>query len=405
MTRTCVVACSLVLLFTSAVHSQSKIPADPTIDTLVEKLLNKDRKLQETAAAGLKARIGEVTPYLRQLFYSVETDPKIRTAIKYFVDNVPSSPEHLDRALAFARKGKVDLALEQLLIINPSAYDPKYWQTVLDLGSELADRAAQFYKKDFEKPVLRPERLLEDYIEKLDVIRFQWIPSIGFGASSHHADFSGCVRANQLIVEGEMKGIALSSWNSKFNLINDSIILTHDAARLGGAVNRSLIILTDNNLSPKDKMRVYGSVIISRRAIPMISEIQDSVIVSSEAIGRDTMMQPKGKFIIAEKQAKPLDFIEWFETSQLGIEAGVKNDEHVVMTNGKTIVIAKLDEAKVFAKAGCKVGDVVVSIDDYITGSLDRFHRSLRRALVNGRAILALQRGKNTIYVSVTFKE
>ena len=248
-------------------------------------------------------------------------------------------------AKEFAKVGKIELAIEQLLAIEPPIHDESFWQTVLDVGSLVREKAVQFYKKDFDKPVLLPETTVADFFEKRQQNRLDWVSVDGpFSPRSGH--FDGCIRAEG-VRGGRMQGIVISP-RLQFGSLNGSVALTHDAYQTGESVIGTLLIASDNHFH-RTSIRANGSIIICRRDIPCILSVKNSIVISSENIVRDRSTQYDGKWIIQENEAKPLNFIRWFETIQLGIE----------VTNNRVVEISNLEPTKEFARAGCKIGDEV----------------------------------------------
>ena len=210
MSRLLYACCLVPLLECSSMSQPGKVelPANPKIESLIKQLGSKDDKERIAAESELRAEFTAAYPYLRAAY--ANANPELTARLSKVIASRGRklyTPKMLEGAKEFARIGKIELAMEQLLAIEPPAYDLKYWQAVLDVSSIVREKAVQFYQKDFDKPVLPAETTVEDFIRNRRVERFQW-ESTRFDATHSGMDFTGCVRANQ-VVSREMKGIVI----------------------------------------------------------------------------------------------------------------------------------------------------------------------------------------------------
>jgi membrane-associated protease RseP (regulator of RpoE activity) len=97
---------------------------------------------------------------------------------------------------------------------------------------------------------------------------------------------------------------------------------------------------------------------------------------------------------IKEGVKRPLDFVRFFETSDVGVEAAKAE-------NG--IKLQKLTTDSPLAKAGLKAGDNVLAIDGNKTPDLDTLRRQLRRAYVSQEATFSVRRDGKELEVLVSF--
>jgi hypothetical protein len=182
-----------------------------------------------------------------------------------------------------------------------------------------------------------------------------------------------------------------------YDLGGSSIVLTHDISNIGHHIGGSLVVATDSHFAVPGVLRVEDSIIICRKDFPRVMGVKNSILISSRSIPtHKKATQYEGQWIIQENEPKPLKFIEWFETSQIGIE--------VDSING-SIEISKLDSKKTFAQADCKVGDKLLAVNDAKIDSIEDFRIAMRRGVIDEKVVLLLARGKKTIEVPIAIKE
>ena len=143
---------------------------------------------------------------------------------------------------------------------------------------------------------------------------------------------------------------------------------------------------------------IHDSIVIADGPIPRIIQIKNSIIIASgnNVHNSPITRQSSDKWILKDKEQKPLGFIKWFETAQIGIEAKLAEN---------SIEISALGQEKAFAKAGCRLGDKVLGVDQSRIDSVEEFRTSLRRAVVKGKVSLTLVRGKKRMEVTVVLTE
>jgi hypothetical protein len=382
----------------SCVGAQPKtdLPENPKIEKLINQLGSERYKERAEAQEQLR-NMPEAIPYLRQSLGTANLERRER--INAILAGVKAKkqidlPKTLERAKDFAKAGKIELAMEQLFAIEPVVHKEIYWQTALDIGNIVKERAVKFYQRDFKRPVLSFPETVSDYLQAFQQPNLQWVSSDA--SLVEKGQFFGCMRANGARV-GSMRGILLSSKETGFNTLAGSIVLTHDLSIQSPWVIGTLVLARDSHLPLNSGLIAHGSIIICRGDLPRVIDIRDSILISSGNISiHKKATRFEGQWIIQENEPKPLQFIEWFETSQIGIDAD--------RIDG-SIVISKLDPKYSFAQAGCTVGDKVLAVDNEELDLIESFRIALRRGAVEGKLVLKILRGKKVIEIPVSIKE
>jgi S1-C subfamily serine protease len=100
--------------------------------------------------------------------------------------------------------------------------------------------------------------------------------------------------------------------------------------------------------------------------------------------------------VILEKEPNPLGFITFFELHRIGLEVKVADG---------VVRVAKVAPGFASAKAGLKVGDVVLDVGGKKPTDAETLRRLLRDALAIGDATVKLKRGNDTLTVKLTLPE
>ncbi len=391
--------------------AHAQIPHGPKIDGLIKQLASKNYKERDEADRQLRT-MPKAVPYLKAALSS--SDPEVVERITKILALYKSySPKLLQRAKEFAKAGKVDLAIEQLWALDPPPDDKKYWQTIVDIAWLVGDKAIQGNPNrvdlshhlpprsldDFEKNRLEPPpmtkitpRALADY-QKAN--QGKWI-SLNAPFQEMREVFLGCLRAEAVNCQYLNHSVLIAPKNvAVHNTMANSILLVNGTFSGRKMVARSILIVGDQ-CGQLD--HIHDSIVIADGPIPRIIQIKNSIIIASgnNVHNSPITRQSSDKWILKDKEQKPLGFIKWFETAQIGIEAKLAEN---------SIEISALGQEKAFAKAGCRLGDKVLGVDQSRIDSVEEFRTSLRRAVVKGKVSLTLVRGKKRMEVTVVLTE
>jgi PDZ domain-containing protein len=183
------------------------------------------------------------------------------------------------------------------------------------------------------------------------------------------------IATGRMILRGPFKGEA--------DLCTAVVFVNDDFSLGAGAVNS--LIVCDGDVTLPDAERcviVAGGSIALDRAAHCVLAARGSVKVKGDPAATT----------IRENETAPLDVVTFFDPSQLGAEAS--------LADGR-VRIDKVNDGTPLATVGLRAGDVVTAVDGADVASPNAFRKALRRGLVEGKAVLKVRRGADTIPISV----
>ena len=128
---------------------------------------------------------------------------------------------------------------------------------------------------------------------------------------------------------------------------------------------------------------------------------QSAVTTVLMAGGKVTLGKPRERWLkvgatSSRRSSRIRSAITFFELSTVGVEAKVID---------KAVQVTAVTDGKPFAKAGVKVGDIILEVNGKKPDSPESLRRLLRDALAIGDATVKLQRGDKTETVKVSLPE
>jgi hypothetical protein len=328
------------------------------IEKLIADLGGDDFDGREAAQQELQKLGEEAVPILEKA-QATAADPEVRRRLGDVLAPLQKiiGDRQSEKLLAEASTGGVDLLVEHLTRKGYAGADDR--EAVRKLIAAVAEKAGgkdkfslQFEDKAW--PVTRRLLLNEAAAEELN--------------QTH-------IATGRMVLRGPFKGEA--------DLCTAVVFVNGDFSSGVGAVNTFIVCDGDVNLRNATRcVIVAGGSITLGRASDSVLAARGSVNVKQDPI--DTT--------IHEKEQTPLDAVAFFDPSQLGAE--------VSLAAGK-VRIDKVRDGTPMATAGLRAGDVVAAVDGSDVDSPDTFRRSLRRGLVEGKAVLKVRRGDDTIPVVI----
>jgi hypothetical protein len=189
-----------------------------------------------------------------------------------------------------------------------------------------------------------------------------------------------------------------------------SVLLSNDSVSLSGESGAPLVVICDGTF----KGTTRDSIVIAREGVEywtlgsslILSGGPVQPVVRPGTIGHSTVMSSGAIFVsekskllknvIKENEPNPLGPVRFFDPAQYGIEVGNINNN---------VGITKLAVGEHFAKAGLKVGDVVVKINKSPVISIAGFRKVLRRHLAGMEALqFEVRRNDEVLSISVANK-
>jgi S1-C subfamily serine protease len=136
--------------------------------------------------------------------------------------------------------------------------------------------------------------------------------------------------------------------------------------------------------------------IIARGNVTYAIKASDSWIISSGSVRlslADVDKTAKGK----EKERTPLGFVKFFDPASIGV--AVESADGVLRV--KTVAAAKS-----FGRAGLRLGDQIIALDDTKVDSPESFRRALRTKLaLADKLVVKVRRADRVLEIAVTCKD
>jgi len=315
--------------------------------------------------------------------------------------------------LQYGREGRVDLFIEWSSLIGKNVDPEIYWQCALDIAWNLLKQSRNETEiRDWEKysPAPTYERFLKDrprFINENDTLETALLPT--HLTIRNSSEIKGNDVRNSLLVS------AGSARLDQF--VSHNILFTLGDVK----VNRGMknLIVTDGNVdmrsSNDDVIAAHGktSIVIDlrsrrirgqpigRRAIPSDRRNEESeydLLYRPGEPPRRIFVPPLEGIdgpdgLADESPTRRSAMIRFFEVADIGI--GLADDDEPRVTS--------MEANSPLAKAGLKLGDVIVAIDGTNVDNASAARRNLRRSFVRCGAEVSVNRDGKPVSLDVTF--
>lgn len=394
-------ALSVVLVFVVAVRSDEPTPiAHKSFAQLAQMLGSNRYEEREAATRALKSR-DDAPILMREVLKTADLETRRRAT-----EIITGALNRRFRTFAeYGRNGRIDVLTEFLGAWDVPLDDEAVWTAVVDIGWDLAKRSG--LPQQNRKIIIRkniPEKVVWDNFP------FRSFP--GYRELLKASPFSATYLVNPkklnvrsiehclsrgyhaLVAENVYASLIVNAASVKFREIGGCIVFSNDDVTVNCDTDLCVVVTdgTFRSLSGQD------SIVIARKNI--VSDPLPTGYSLLHAGGRVTVAPgpgntkpPPGNNIKAGTN-RPLDFVRFFETADLGIE---------VAPGGNGVRIVKVTAASPPAKAGLQVGDVVLRMDVEDSADVETFRRQLRRAFVQGQAVVELRRGDKVLELPIAF--
>ena len=313
-----------------------------------------------------------------------------------------SESKSLVRGRAYAESGRVDLFVASSAAWELPAEDDRNWNPALKLALQLAldgglkewppnDMPKAFLSMDTyrahrwePKPVFlkqdrpyQPPDTLADGSEA-----FYWTRAIlSPGVSLPH------LHSNIILSRGDVKA-------RRSNLTHSVVFATGDVTV--GTYLGNAILVCDGDVTVGEF--ITRALVVARGNIHVKAATYESVLVAGGkvTIEKPKRIDPEQQSKIKEDEKFQLGAVKFFELSRLGVKVSAAD---------KVVCISAVADAKTFAIAGAKVGDVVESVNGKKPDSPESLRRLLRDALAVGDAAVTVRRGDATHTLKVTLPD
>jgi len=390
-------------VLTSASRTRGE-PQQRSITELIQ-FLNSDSPEDRDWATRILLDREEAVPALRRALKTLRPESEKRA--KQILHDLAN--RQLERYHQYARQGRVDILVAWLGAGEEDLDREKLWQAVLDAGWDVLERARpksptwdQFGYRDF------PPSSYKDYLKQTpDFMRNQntlapdWRYRIaGFRTVRHRGDLKGEEMVVQSLIACDgafwiKQHIAFSIVLGTGDVSGDKYFgFHHTVIAVDGDVrafscDHAVIVARNNVRIEHAESRRLQSHIYAGGHVEF-----DSFTHKNERVPFDARTSVLEGSEIKEGVRRPLDFVRFFETSDVGVEASASE---------KSVKVEKLTASSPLSKGGLKVGDMVFAIDGNKIPDADTFRRQLRRAYVSQEGIFSVRRDGKELEITVSF--
>jgi hypothetical protein len=369
--------------------AQADLLTGTEIDKLIAQLGSDPFEVREAATQKLKQH-EEAIPALQQALKSSDGEVARRAAVILDFFALQEKKRAFAKLAALGKAGRVDQAVEKLVRRKEWDDEDACWQVL----AELAGRLTDLEQKQFGKVSLQPAA----EVPARDFRRYRENMRPHFRAGSHLSprdlmDTRFVVRAVQLQTDvHKIASLLAAASRAKTPILDRSVLFAGDSVEVAN-VDNSLIVC-DGEVTAQGC--ITNSLIIARGDIHCFDLVENSRIITAGSLRLDGFGKLTGTKV-KEKEAKPLDFVTFFDPAQVGIKVE-KAD------SGLRVKEAAKD--KLFARAGLRADDLVVAVDGDTVKDPEVFRRLLRAKLaVDGEMALKVRRGEQTLELHVLCKD
>lgn len=376
-------------------------PRTPPVRELIRRLASEDFTERDDASNQLAALpLDEPPPELLRALES--PNPEVRRRADEAARAIRARAEEraLGRERVFARRGAIDRFVAAAMAWDVPADDERVWQAVLDVGTTLARKARYRPSMLNSRTTMTPAifwrvcRNSQLYIRSDE--RFLVPDKNVFGEPI--VARSGGIRAQEVVAgRAIILNLIISNGLVKSgNNISESIILSNTHVSCGDAFTTAIVVC-DGDVDVVNN--VHHSLIVARGNIRVGGFISHSILIAGGkvTIGKPRQRSPRERTEIQENVRRPLDFVTFFEFSQVGVE--------VVAADGG-VRVTGLTAGQPLAKAGVRKGDLIAKVGKDVVRTPEDLRRQLRDAsATKGEAVLTVHRDGQTVDLRVTLPD
>lgn len=372
---------------------------------LVEQLASPRYGLREAAVKELAER-HDAAPILRWALRSRDPDVVRQAQRALTLNEELKQKRSLERALRWGRAGRVDLMIDALVLWDGPSNSLEYWQSIVDIARVLAKPADNRYLTTFKWSQLERKNSLllrNDIIDDpasraLQALPYSETATLGDARMGDWIGYARCERAR--VNSHARASVIVASDSVEIPRGHTHCILLTNGDITTGQLSYAIVICGGAIRAPEGSgaFRLDGSLAVARRWEPndRWNDFQNSVLLCAETYKRP----PKTCNFAVEKSiiedGKPFDFIRSFDPTEVGVR---------VKATDLQVVVDRVAQAKPFAQAGLKAGDIVIEIDGKKVDTPERFRALVRQGVVREKASVKYQRDGRTVVVNVALPE
>lgn len=366
-----------------------------SIPEFVRQLGSASFREREAATTALLAR-DDAIPQLRRALETANPEAKRRANTIILALTQRSLPRYVE----YGRQGRIDVLVE-LLAVCPESLDTHLcWQATHDIARDLVKRANLLHLFENE------DLLVQTAFETRRTSKFvHFLVDSDDESSSQTGSPAWWARKDDCYSRGQRpyshplatRCVITSAGAVTLEYSKRSFVFANGDVNIHFPLKS--VIVTDGSIASKSSS---SDVLIARKDVivrgRVLLPVRDQISASHISAGGRVRIENIGKewvseTVIKEQQSEPLG-VRFFETSDVGIEVSATKDG---------IKVEKLTTGLPPAKAGLRTGDVILTVDRKKTSDAETFRRQLRRAFVQDEATISVQRGNQTIELTIPF--
>jgi hypothetical protein len=361
----------------------------PRLQTLLDHLGAERFSVRDSATREL-AKMEASRAYVELLTRSSDIEIATRAGRILDEQDVAFAKTRLDRYFRYGKSGQVDRMVEGLTRWRGPIDKESLWQAVREVATEITDK--QGYMETLHRP--------HDFLAALKKVKtepkFLRVSDSWKGHMQHGGYVSGApisaghignctLLASGSVVANKSASVCIVLTNGDFACANEP----NSRASSLVVVSAGRVVL---------RRDVQNSFVIARDGIDATAcdSVSDSCLTSSGKIDGMEKSDAKRRFKSLPLQAKPLNFVQWFDLAVVGfdgasVEVGLK--------------VAAVTAESVAHRAGLHSGDVIQQIDgEPVKASKEKFRDQLRRGSVQDVCELTVLRAGKTTSIFLDFR-
>jgi hypothetical protein len=366
---------------------------------LIRDLGSDNYETREAASSELK-KMEEAVPALRKAAAAGDAEVQRRTAeiLEGFAEK--RLARALQKATALVKEGRIDQAVERLVLMKKSDDEEPYWDPLMRFAARLdeAERRA-FGKITVLKthPLyrLRPVGEFRGYPKDfpLKVLHF---PKAGLTDT-----LSRLIRGENVSVEGDTAYclVAASGAVSAVNL-SFSVVFSNGDVKVDKL--HSSIIVCDGNVEARTV--IGNSLVIARGKVTLPRTTGGSVVMALQV--KSPANAEIGSSSIDTGNSNPLGVVKFFDPKEVGLVVTRRPYDSEKRLVPEGLLVTEVAKDKPFASA-IRWGDVIHAIDGLKASTPEDFRKLLRKRLAQEELTITftVERSGTTLEVPVRMRE
>jgi hypothetical protein len=312
----------------------------------------------------------------------------------------PGNSKALDRGVAFAKAGRVDLFVASSAVWGLPANDDRNWNPALKLGVELAreGKLEEWPPNDCPKAFLSAAEYRARFNDSRFVVAEEphVLPLLGADGTPGGFRPGGIIAPGVSSPRGVMFNVIISRGPVKAGTcLSQAVVYATGDVTVGDHL-ASAVVVCDGDVTVGTG--IESALVVARGKITAKGTTFRSVLVAGGRVTAKRVIQgdPECHTRITENELNAFGFVRFFELSRVGVKVSVAD---------KVVRIDSVADAKVFALAGGMKGDVIEGVNGTKPESEEALRRLLRDALAVGDAAVTVRRGDKVYALKISLPE